>query len=162
MVASTRPRDGIILSAGGALHGILVWQSVMGLSYMGFHLYAAEKSRIHGFESSPLPDFVLWQAAYLIAAVPFGWFCYRLAGVTHPWRSERRSLLVTAPVSAVLGLSFGFAGYAVRGDYAAAPSWYALFNACVVAGVVLAGAVSFYRIGTRESREASAQVVLEQ
>ena len=152
MPASTRLREGVILLVGGALHGILVWQSVIGLLGIGFHLYAAQKSRMYGFDATPLPDFMLWQAALLIAAVPFGWFCYRLAGVTQPWRAERRSVLIIAPVSAVLGLSFVFAVYAVRGDYAAAQNWYVLLNACVVAGVVLAGSASFYRIGTREVR----------
>ena len=35
MVASPHLHGGVILSVGGVLHGILVWQSVMGLSYVG-------------------------------------------------------------------------------------------------------------------------------
>lgn len=154
MAESTRLREGVILTVGGALHGILVWQSVIGILGIGLHLYAAQKSRMYGQEVTPIPDFMLWQAALLIAAMLFGWICHRLGGVAHPWRAELRSVLTIAPVSAVLALSFGFAGYAVRGDYSAAPTWYALFNACVVVGVVLTGSASFYRIGAREVRNA--------
>lgn len=157
MVVSTRLREVVILSIGGALHGILIWQSVVGLLGIGLHLYAAQKSRMHGFETSPFPSSMLWQAMLLVVAVPFGWFCHRLAGALRPWRAERRSVLVMAPVSAVLGLSFAFAGYAIRGDYAAAPNWYALFNVCVVACLVLAGGVSFYLIGAREKEPVGMQ-----
>lgn len=137
---STRSRR-IILLVGGAIHGALVWQAVIGTFTVGIGLTRASWE----IEREHVP-YGLSQVALLVVAVPVGWFCMRLAGQARPWVAELAALAVTIPLIGLIGTAGSFARYFVRTDLTAASFW----TLGIWAGVVLCGAISFYLIGRRD------------
>ena len=136
-----RHRERVILLVGGALHAALVWQAWIGVFTVGIGLTRASWE----IEREHVP-YGLSLAALLVAAVPFGWFCMRLAAQARPWRAELAALAVTIPLIGLIGTAGSFARYFVRTDLAAASFW----TVCIWVGVVLCGAVGFYLIGRRD------------
>lgn len=138
------PRTRVILFVGGALHAVLVWQSVIGVIQAGMVLGQARVDYVDDAGGMILDR--LGEAALIIVAVPFGWFCMKLAGVARPWRAELLAVVITIPLTALIGTVGAFARYFVRTDLAASFFW----TASIVVGVALSGAISFYLIGRRD------------
>ncbi|GAA1768054.1 hypothetical protein [Agromyces humatus] len=143
------PVERMILLVGGALHAILVWQSVIGLIQVATLLGEAGARYVAGAEEMLAER--LWLSALLVIAVPFGWFCMRLAKVTRPWRAELVAVAVTVPLTGVIGVAGAFARYFFRADLTATFIW----TVGIVLGIALAGAITFDRIGKRDEKRTS-------
>lgn len=145
----------VLLTFGGAIHVLLLWQAAAGLLTI---VSNAVRPTWEGGGDVETYWVGIWAAALALVAYPFGWFCFRAAGSSRPWRAESAAILTALPVAAIVVTTFAWNAERVRHEIYAGdtdPAATYLVSACAVAFLGAFGAAQFVVFGRRGAHASS-------
>lgn len=144
-----------LLTIGGAIHALLLWQAAVGLLTI---VITAVRPVWEGGGAAETYSIGIWAAAYVLVAYPFGWFCLRVAGDLRPWRAATSAILCMLPLAAIVVVIYAWNAERVRHEiYAGDTDPVATFfvSGCAVACLGAFGAAQFVVLGRRSVRGSS-------